>query len=86
VFVSFQHIETPTRQVQNSLPHTLDLILTNEKEMLNSIDILPALVLSDHVHLRFNYFKVISVTVLSTAVPKHAIIYTRQILVGCVNC
>ena len=51
----FQHVEAPTRHVQNSTPHILDLILTNEEEMINSINILPALGLSDHVCLRFNY-------------------------------
>ena len=34
----FQHVEVPTRFVQNSSPHTLDLILTNEGEMMHSID------------------------------------------------
>ena len=51
----FQHEEAPTRHVQNSTPHILDLILTNEEEMINSVNILPALGLSDHVCLRFNY-------------------------------
>ena len=51
----FQHIESPTRYVQNSTPHVLDLILTNEEEMTNCVDTLPVLGLSDHVCRRFNY-------------------------------
>lgn len=51
----FQHVENPTRHVLNSAPHVLDLIITNEEEMVGSIDVLPALGLSDHVCLQFNF-------------------------------
>ena len=47
----FQHVETPTQYsyVQNSTPHILGLVLTNKEEMINSVDILLDLGLSDHV-------------------------------------
>ena len=51
----FQHVETPTRIVQNSSSNVLDLIMTNEEEMIDSINTLPALGQSDHMCLWFNF-------------------------------
>ena len=47
----FQHVETPTRFVQNSALNVLDLVLTNEEEMIDGINVLPALGLNDHICL-----------------------------------
>jgi len=51
----FQHVEAPTRYMQNLSPHILDLILTNEEEMIDGFDFLPALGMSDHLYVRFNF-------------------------------
>jgi len=51
----FQHVETPTRFVQNSTSNVLDLVMTNEAEMIDGNNVLPALGLSDHICLRFNF-------------------------------
>ena len=75
----FQHVEAPTRHVQNSTPHDVDLILTNEGEMINSVNILPALGLSDHVFLRFNYLCYCSTNPASKP-------HYKQILFRCVKC
>ena len=48
-------IKTPTRIVQNSSPNVLDLIMTNEEEMIDGINTLPALGLSVHICLRFKF-------------------------------
>jgi len=43
------HVEIPTRFVQNS---TSNVVMINEEEMIDGINVLPAL---DHICLRFNY-------------------------------
>ena len=47
--------KTPTSIVQNSSSNVLDLIMTNEEEMIDGIKTLPALELSDHICLQFNF-------------------------------
>ena len=50
----YQHVYKPTRHRPNATPHILDLILTNEENMVNDLQYLPGLGSSDHVCLRFN--------------------------------
>ena len=50
----FQHILRPTRYQLNTIPHTLDLILTNEEEMVNNIKYLPGICNSNHVCVQFD--------------------------------
>ena len=50
----YQHVYEPTRYRPNTTPHVLDLILTNEENMVDDLQYLPGLGLSDHVCLRFN--------------------------------
>ena len=48
----YQHVENPTRYRDNSTPHILDLIFSNEKDFVEDIQYLPGLGLSDHVCLK----------------------------------
>ena len=50
----YQHVYKPTRYRPNATPHILDLILTNEENMVNDLQYLPGLGSSDRVCLRFN--------------------------------
>jgi len=52
--ILYQHVCGPTRYRPNAIPHILDLVLTNEENMVNNLQYLPGLGLSDHVCLRFN--------------------------------
>jgi len=50
----YQRVCDPTRYGPNVTPHILDLVLTNEENMVNNLQYLPGLGLSDHVCLRFD--------------------------------
>ena len=50
-----QHVHEPTRYRINSTPHTLDLILTNERDFVEDVQYLPGLGLNDHVCLEFSF-------------------------------
>ena len=54
-FFLFQHVREPTRFREGQIPSVLDLILTNEENMVEKIDYLPSLGKSDHVVLGFNF-------------------------------
>ena len=51
----YQHVNEPTRYRQNQTPSALDLVITNEEQMINEILYQPGLGLSDHVCLNFEY-------------------------------
>ena len=50
-----QHVVKPTHFRPNTTPNTLDLILTNEPNMINTIEYLPPLGKSHHVTLAFDF-------------------------------
>ena len=50
----FQHIKEPTREREGTTPSTLDLLFTNENNMIQKIDINPPLGNSDHMVLIFD--------------------------------
>ena len=50
----FQHITEPTRQRGNDKPSTLDLVFSNEENMVNNIKYLAPLGRSDHTILNFD--------------------------------
>jgi len=50
----FQHVTTPTHYRLNTTANILDLVLTNEEAMINTIQYLPGIGSSDHVCLRFD--------------------------------
>ena len=50
-----QHIDTPTRHREGQQPSILDLILTNEENVVNDIQYLAPLGNSDHCTVLFNY-------------------------------
>ena len=58
----FQHVREPTRYRNDNIPSILDLILTNEEDMVCQIDYLPSLGSSDHVVLTFVFNCFINVT------------------------
>ncbi len=43
-----QHVKKPTRMRGDNIPSTLDLIFTNEENMIDQLEYLPSLGLSDH--------------------------------------
>ena len=49
----FQHITEPTRFIQEETPSLLDLVFTNEQDMINSISYLPPLGNSGHICIEF---------------------------------
>ena len=49
-----QHVTFPTRYRLGTTPHILDLLLTNEEEMVQELQCLPGIGNSDHVVLVFN--------------------------------
>ena len=49
-----QHVTEPTRYRSDSSPHTLDLIFSNEPNMISDLQYLPGLGHSDHICLKFN--------------------------------
>ena len=51
----YQHVAQPTRFRHGETPSILDLVLTNEDSMVNSISYMPGLGKSDHVQLVFDY-------------------------------
>jgi len=51
----YQHVNKPTRYRQNQTSSTLDLVITNEEQMINETLYQPGLDLSDHVCLNFEY-------------------------------
>ena len=51
----FQHVREPTRFREGQTPNILDLILTNEENMVEKIDYLPSLGKSDHLVLSFSF-------------------------------
>ena len=51
----FQHVFKPTRYREGSEPSVLDLILTNEEEMITDVLYSPGLGKSDHVVLNFDF-------------------------------
>ncbi|VDI01481.1 Hypothetical predicted protein, partial [Mytilus galloprovincialis] len=51
----FQHTTKPTRWRGTDTPHTLDLILTNEEEMISNLEYMSSLGKSDHSVLYFDY-------------------------------
>ncbi|VDI78167.1 Hypothetical predicted protein [Mytilus galloprovincialis] len=51
----FQHTIKPTRWRGTDTPHTLDLILTNEEEMISNLEYMSPLGKSDHCVLSFDY-------------------------------
>ena len=51
----FQHVKDPTRYRDQNTPSILDLILTNEENMISQMNYKPGLGKSDHLILEFNY-------------------------------
>ena len=51
----FQHVREPTCFREGQTPSILDLVLTNEENMVKNIDYLQSLWKSDHVVLSFNF-------------------------------
>ena len=51
----FQHVKKPTRYRIGNTPSLLDLILTNEEEMIENLQYNPGLGKSDHLILQFDY-------------------------------
>lgn len=51
----YQHVTQPTRFRDGETPSLLDLVLTNEDSMVNSISYMSGLGKSDHVQLTFDY-------------------------------
>ena len=45
----YQHVDAPTRHSLSATPHTLDLVFTNEENMVTNLYYLPGLGNSDHV-------------------------------------
>ena len=50
----FQHVTEPTRKRGQDEPSTLDLIFTNEENMVKDLEYLPPLGRSDHSVIKFN--------------------------------
>jgi hypothetical protein len=50
-----QHVDKPTRYRENDSPSTIDLVFTNEDDMVEDIDYNSALGLSDHLTLLIKY-------------------------------
>ena len=51
----FQHVREPTRYRSQNVPSILDLILTNEENMVGKLQYKPGLGKSDHLVLEFTY-------------------------------
>jgi len=49
-----QLISEPTRHRGNQTPNVLDLVFTNEEDMVSDVSYLPGLGCSDHIRIRFN--------------------------------
>ena len=87
----FQHVETPTRFAQNSALNVLDLVLINEEEMIDSINVLPAIEWEDllaplGVQSAYNKFSLTFTSIIDECVPfitphqKKNIFMTREAL------
>ena len=50
----FQHINEPTRYREEETPSLLDLVFTNEQDMINNLVYLPPLGNSDHICIEFD--------------------------------
>ncbi len=50
-----QHVTQPTRYRENDTPSLLDLILTNEENMVDNLGYMPGLGKSDHLILSFDF-------------------------------
>ena len=50
----FQHITEPTRFRQDEIPSLLDLVFTNEQDMVNNLSYLLPLGSSDHICIEFD--------------------------------
>ena len=51
----FQHVHEPTRYRHDKTPSILDLVLTNEEDMVDKMDYQAGLGSSDHIALVFNF-------------------------------
>ena len=51
----FQHVREPTRYRSQNVPSILDLILTNEENMVNNLQYKPGVGKSDHLVLEFTF-------------------------------
>ncbi|CAC5401807.1 unnamed protein product [Mytilus coruscus] len=51
----FQHVTRPTRWRGTNTPHTLDLILTNEENMISNLEYQSPLGKSDHCTMKFDF-------------------------------
>ncbi len=49
----YQHVKKPTRFRGDDIPTTLDLVFTNEENMIEQMEYLPGIGLSDHLLLAF---------------------------------
>ena len=79
----FQHVREPTRFREGQTPNILDLILTNEENMVEKIDYLPSLGKSDHVVLSFNFncfIEKVSSTQKSTTLTREIMNHVLAIL------
>ncbi|CAC5388951.1 unnamed protein product [Mytilus coruscus] len=54
-FFLFQHIAKPTRWRDTNTPHTIDLILTNEEQMISNLEYQSPLGKSDHCNMKFDF-------------------------------
>ena len=60
----FQHITEPTHHRPNTNANVLDLVLTNEEAMINTIQYLPGIGSSDHICFSFIYIVILPVVKL----------------------
>ena len=51
----YQHVDEPTRYSLSATPHTLDLVFTNEENMVTNLYYLPGLGNSDHSSHHYNF-------------------------------
>ena len=51
----YQHVKDKTRYRQGQTPNTLDLIITNEPDVIEAVVLEPSLGKSDHVCIVFSY-------------------------------
>ena len=81
----FQHCKEPTRYRQKQEPSLLDLIFTNEENMIEKVNYLPSLRKSDHLVLMFQYncciennIIYLKSTILIKVITVHVEIYWAQ--------
>ncbi len=51
----FQHVDRPTRARGNNMPHILDLVLTNEEDMISQVEYASPIGKSDHCVIQFPF-------------------------------